>query len=63
VKCVAATRADYTEFEVTLEVRVEGPNDPVALSLAAEKVQHYLDANLPITARRTVTRTHASAAR
>lgn len=47
VRCVGASTASGPESELELVVRVEGPEDAVALQLAAEKVQHYLDSELP----------------
>lgn len=47
VRCVSAHVATSMDAELTLLVRVEGPEDPTAIQLAAEKVQHYLDAELP----------------
>lgn len=47
VRCVGASTASSLESELELVVRVEGPEDAVALQLAAEKVQHYLDSELP----------------
>lgn len=47
VRCIGAATASGIESTVELVARVEGPEDPVALQLAAEKVQHYLDSELP----------------
>lgn len=47
VMCVGAAVASGMEATLDLVVRVEGPEDPTAIQLAAEKVQHYLDAELP----------------
>lgn len=47
VMCVGVAVTNAIEADLTLSVRVEGPEDPIAIQLAAEKVQHYLDAELP----------------
>jgi hypothetical protein len=47
VRCVGAAVASGIEAQLDLVVRVEGPEDATALELAAKKVQHYLDAELP----------------
>ncbi len=47
VKCVAADADSSEKLSLTLVALVEGPEDPIAIQLAAEKVQHYLDANVP----------------
>lgn len=47
VRCTSAHVAHAMHAELTLVARVEGPEDPVAIQLAAEKVQHYLDSELP----------------
>lgn len=61
VKCVAATHdGGRGKFEVALQVRVDGPNDPTALALAAEKVTNYLNANVPDKAVRRIEQTSAN---
>ena len=47
VRCIGATDFNVMKFDLSLQVRVEGPKDAVAVQLAAEKVQHFLDAELP----------------
>lgn len=47
VKCIAGEIHCAEKITLTLVTLVEGPEDPVAIQLAAEKVQHYLDATLP----------------
>ena len=47
VRCVGASMSSAWESELELVTRVEGPEDAVALQLAGEKVQHYLDSELP----------------
>lgn len=47
VMCVSAHVASGMEATLELVTRVEGPDDATALELAAKKVQHYLDAELP----------------
>jgi hypothetical protein len=47
VRCVGAAVSSGIEGTVELVVPVEGPEDAVAIQIAAEKVQHYLDAELP----------------
>jgi hypothetical protein len=47
VKCIGADVYCAEKATLTLAALVEGPEDPIAIQLAAEKVQHYLDANLP----------------
>lgn len=47
VRCVGASTASGIESELELVTWVEGPQDAVALELAAKQVQHYLDAELP----------------
>lgn len=47
VKCVAGESWSAMKVTLTLATMVDGPRDAVALQLAAEKVQQYLDAKLP----------------
>lgn len=47
VKCVAAEAYSAEKTTITLATLVEGPEDPIAIHIAAEKIQHYLDAHLP----------------
>lgn len=47
VRCIGAHVASSMEATLELVTRVEGPDDPTAIQLAAEKVQHYIDAELP----------------
>lgn len=47
VRCVGAAISSGMEGTVELVVPVEGPEDAIAIQLAAEKVQHYLDVELP----------------
>lgn len=47
VRCIGAAVASSMQGELELVARVEGPEDATALELAAHKVQHYLDAELP----------------
>jgi len=46
VRCLGASLTNGIEAELQFLVRVEGPEDAVAIQLASEKVQHYIDAEL-----------------
>lgn len=59
VRCVEAALHCADKATLTLDTEVEGPKDAIALQLAAEKVQHYLDANLPASSRCRVRHTAA----
>lgn len=52
VKCVAAEAYNAEKLSLTLATLVEGPEDPIALQLGAEKVQHYLDSHFPAAKQR-----------
>lgn len=47
VRCVGAHIGGGWEGRLELITTVDGPDDATALQLASEKVQHYLDAELP----------------
>lgn len=47
VHCIAAEVFSAFKMRLTLQTLVEGPEDAVAIQLGAEKVQNYLDSNLP----------------
>lgn len=46
VRCLGASITNGIEAELQFLVRVEGPEDAVAIQLASEKVQHYIDGEL-----------------
>lgn len=47
VRCIGAAVAHAAEATFDLVVRVDGPEDVTAVQLASEKVQHYIDSELP----------------
>jgi hypothetical protein len=48
VRCLGVSLTNGVEADLQLLVRVEGPDDAVAIQLAAEKVQQYIDAELHV---------------
>jgi hypothetical protein len=53
VQCVGADMWNAEKLVLTLNTSVEGPPDAVAIQLAAEAVQNWLDANFPASVHRS----------
>lgn len=55
VRVVAVSRFDVEQFTLDFEVKVDGPPDAIAVSEVGEKIQYFLDTQMPRAAWEKVT--------